>query len=224
MILSSNTRPKTLWHRLMRWIPIRSLGPRHRERIAHHLKLLNTTDRYLRFGFHATDEQIERYVAGLNFERDDIYGVFNRRLELLAVAHMAFSVDPQWACCAEFGVSVDAHMRGRGLGGRLFKRVVVHARNEGVGLLFIHALTENTAMLKIARNAGARIEREGGESDAYLSLPEANLDSQFSELVDDSLADVDFHLKTRAKQFMAALKMMQDVRRGVQLGRHQSAE
>jgi len=38
------------------------------------------------------------------------------------------------------------------------------------------------------------------------------------------LADVDFHLKTRAKQFMAALKMMQDVRRGVQLGRHQSAE
>ena len=36
----------------------------------------------------------------------------------------------------------------------MFERAVIHARNEGVDLLFIHALSENTAMLKIARRAG----------------------------------------------------------------------
>ena len=76
------------------WVPIRSLSPRHKPRIARHLRALPTSDRYLRFGYVATDEQIERYVQGLNFERDEIFGVFNRRLELVAMAHLACSVDP----------------------------------------------------------------------------------------------------------------------------------
>ena len=104
-------------------------------------------DRYLRFGYPATDEQIERYVSGLNFVRDEIFGVFNRRLELVAMAHLAYSVDPQWATCAEFGVSVDTRQRGKGLGAKLFRHAVMHARNEGVRLMFAHALSENTAML-----------------------------------------------------------------------------
>ena len=61
--------------------------------------------------------------------------------------------------------------RGRGYGSRLFERAVIHARNEGVDMLFIHALSENTAMLKIARNAGAMLERAGSETEAYLRLP-----------------------------------------------------
>src|SRR5690606_41450243 len=54
---------------------------------------------------------------------------------------------------------------------RLFERAAVHARNEGVSQLFIHALSENTAMLKIARNAGAVLERAGSETEAHLRLP-----------------------------------------------------
>ena len=127
---------KSLWRRWMRWIPIRILSSKHRPRISAHLKSLSPQDRYLRFGYSATDEQIENYVAKLEFGRDDIYGVFNRRLEIMAMAHVAFSADPQWATCAEFGVSVDLKLRGRGLGARLFERAVVHARNEGVALLF----------------------------------------------------------------------------------------
>jgi hypothetical protein len=66
---------------------------------------------------------------------------------------------------------------------RLFERAVMHARNEGVELMFIHALSENTAMLKIARNAGATLERAGSETEAYLRLPPATLDSRVSEMV-----------------------------------------
>ena len=213
---------KSLWRRWMLWIPIRILSAKHRPKIAAHLKSLGTQDRYLRFGYPATDEQIDGYVAQLNFARDDIYGVFNRRLQIVSMAHLAFSVDPQWATCAEFGVSVDLKMRGRGLGARMFDRAMTHARNEGVSLMFIHALSENTPMLKIARKAGARVERDGSESDAYLSLQPANLDSQMHEFLEEGMADLDFQIKTRARQFLQLLRTMQEVRRGVRDARHQS--
>ena len=213
---------KSLWRRWTRWIPIRILSEKHRPKIIVHLQSLGAQDRYLRFGYPATDEQIKNYVNQLNFERDDIYGVFNRRLDILAMAHLAFSVDPQWSTCAEFGVSVDVRLRGRGLGARLFERAVIHARNQGVDLMFIHALSENTPMLKIAKKAGARVVRDGSESDAYLSLPAADLDSQMNELLEEGMADLDFQIKSRAKQFMQLLQTLQEVRKGVREARHQS--
>ena len=217
-----STLTKSLWRRWMKWVPVRILSLKHRPRISAHLKSLAPQDRYLRFGYTATDEQIENYVNKLNFARDDIYGVFNRRLEIVAMAHLAFSVDPEWATCAEFGVSVDLQMRGKGLGARLFDRAVVHARNQGVGLLFIHALSENTAMLKIARKSGAKVVRDGSESDAYLSLPVADMDSQMDEFIEESMAEVDFQIKARAKQFSQVLRTLQEVRMGVRKSRHQS--
>jgi RimJ/RimL family protein N-acetyltransferase len=203
-------------------VPIRSLGPHHRARIAVHLMALDEQDRYLRFGYAANDEQINRYVEQIDFERDDIFGVFNRKLELIAMAHLAFSTDPQMLECAEFGVSVLKKARGRGLGGRLFERAVMHARNEGVDMLFIHALSENTAMLKIARNAGARLERAGSETDAYLRLPPATLDTRMTELVEEQLAEADYRIKRQAMQFWDLLASLQEVRQGVREGRHKS--
>ena len=186
-------------------VPIRSLGPRHRDRIAKHLLALDESDRYLRFGYAASDEQINRYAEGLNFERDDIYGIFNRKLELIAMAHLAVSDDPVQAKAAEFGVSVLKAARGRGYGARLFDRAVMHARNEGRDTMFIHALSENTAMLKIARNAGATVERSGSESDAYLKLPEATLATRLTEMVEDQMAELDYGFKQQAKHIQELL-------------------
>jgi RimJ/RimL family protein N-acetyltransferase len=84
-------------------------------------------------------------------------------------------------------VSVLKSARGRGFGARLFDRAVMHARNEGVNMVFIHALTENTAMLKIARNAGATVERDGSESEAYLQPAASHLDTRMAEMVEQQL-------------------------------------
>ncbi len=203
-------------------IPIRSLGPRHRERVAVHLTALDEHDRYLRFGYLATDEQIRRYADSLDFDRDDIFGVYNRKLELIAMAHLAFSPRPETTACAEFGVSVLKKARARGLGARLFERACIHARNEGVDNLFIHALSENTAMLKIARNAGATLERAGSETDAYLRLPPATIDTRMSEMVEEQFAQTDYRLKRQAKSFLDFLSGVQEIRRGVREGRHKS--
>jgi GNAT superfamily N-acetyltransferase len=204
-------------------VPIRSIGPGHRERIERHLLALDEHDRYLRFGYAANDEQIRRYVQGLDFVRDDIFGIYNRKLELVAMAHLAFSTDPASLSCAEFGVSVLKKARGRRYGSRLFERAVMHARNEGVDMLFIHALSENTAMLKIARSAGAVLERAGSETDAHLRLPPATLDSRVSEMLEQQLALTDYRLKKQAKSFWDFLAGVQEVRQGVREARHKSA-
>ncbi len=194
-------------------VPIRSLGDNHRSRIARHLLALDVQDRYLRFGYSATDEQIQRYVASLNFERDEIFGIYNRSLVLVAMAHLAYAPNDDCASCAEFGVSVLKSARGRGYGSRLFERAAMHARNDNVSMMFIHALSENAAMLKIARNAGAIVERDGSESEAYLRLPPATLDSRMTEIVEEQFAQADYRIKVQAKQFWDFLAALQVVRR-----------
>ena len=205
-------------------VPIRSIGPDERSRIARHLLALGVHDRYLRFGYAASDEQVQRYVDALDFERDEVFGIYNRRLELIALAHLAFAPDGDYSGCAEFGVSVSAHARGRGYGSRLFERAAVTARNDGVGMLFIHALSENAAMLKIARKAGATVVRSGSESEAHLVLPIATLDSRMNEMALDHFGEIDYQLKTRAKQFWAFLASLQEIRSGVRAARDQSAQ
>lgn len=200
-------------------VPIRALAASHREQVRSHLLALSSQDRYLRFGYAANDEQIGRYVDGLRFGRDELFGIFNRKLELIAMAHLAYSADPQCHSCAEFGVSVSHQARGRGYGSQLFERAVIHARNEGVSQLFIHALSENTAMLRIARNAGAVIERDGSEAEAHLRLPPADFDSRVTELINEQLARTNYQLKRQAKAFREALALLQEIRQGVRESR-----
>ena len=176
------------------WVPIRSLGPRHRERIAAHLLALDERSRYLRFGYAANDAQIGRYVDTLEFEHDEVFGIFNRRLELIAMAHLAHRpADTQRGrvAASEFGVSVLPKARRRGFGGRLFEHAILHARNRGVDSIFIHALSENTAMLKLARRAGATVERDGPESEAWLKLPPDSFVSHLDEMLVDRAAEID---------------------------------
>lgn len=182
------------------WVPIRSLAARHRGRIIDHLVALDARSRYLRFGYPATDEQIARYVERIAFEHDEVFGIFNRRLDLIAVAHLAHPLPPAGReAMSEFGVSVLEKARGRGFGQRLFRHAMLRARNRGIGTLFIHALSENAAMLKIARDAGAVVENEGAESEARLRLPPGSFASQIDQLAAAQAAELDYRLKLHTR-------------------------
>jgi RimJ/RimL family protein N-acetyltransferase len=196
------------------WVPIRSLAARHRPRIAAHLSALDEHDRYLRFGYPATDEQIGRYVDGLDFDRDEVFGIFNRRLDLIAIAHLAYlpASSSTAASVAEFGVSVSRKARGRGYGARLFERAVLHARNRGIDSLFIHALSENIAMLKIARKAGATVMRDGPESEAWLQLPPESIATRVGQMVEQQAAEFDYRMKVQAHRVQEFLDAIAEVR------------
>lgn len=194
---------------------MRSLTSRHRDRLREHLLALDEHDRYLRFGFSATDTQIVHYTDTLDFDRDEVFGIFNRRLELIAMAHLAYAPAPQikgQAAMAEFGVSVSKHARGRGLGARLFDHAILHARNRHISKLFIYALSENSAMLKIASNAGAKVERAGSESEAWLTLPPDDIASQVGEIVESQAAEWDYHMKVQAKRLNEVIGTLFPVR------------
>lgn len=198
-----------------RWVPIRSLAPRHRPRILAHLLDLPEMDRYLRFGHPASDAQIARYVDLIDFERDEVFGIFNRRLQLVAMAHVAYLGDSAHPHAAEFGVSVRSTHRGRAFGSRLFEHAMLHARNRHVDTLIVHALSENTPMLKIARRAGARVERDGGDAEAVLKLPPENLGSHVGEILGHQAAEFDYRLKRGARTLDQILDLIADVHAGV---------
>ncbi len=204
--------------RLSTWVPIRSLGRRHRRRIIDHLLALEPHDRYLRFGYPASDDQIRHYVNNIDFGRDEVLGVFNRRLQLVAQAHLAYGlpvdggIDEPPRSMAEFGVSVLPQSRGRGLGRRLFDAAALHARNRGIDTLFIHALTENRPMLRIAAAAGATVERDGGETEAWLRLPPDTVGSQVEQALERHLGELDFQVKRQARVLGGIVDTVAEVR------------
>jgi GNAT superfamily N-acetyltransferase len=203
----SDTQPAlpSVW----RWIPIRSLAPRHRPRILSHLLSLAPADRHLRFGHSASDAQIGRYVDHIDFDRDEVFGVFNRRLEVVALAHLAYlGPDRHHPTAAEFGVSVNRCARGHGVGARLFDHAVLRARNQGVNTLVIHALSENAAMLHIVRRAGARVERDGPDSTASLGLAAEDFSSHMEALAEHRAAEFDYGVKVQVRRVGALVRMM----------------
>lgn len=201
--------------RLSTWVPIRSLARRHRHRIIDHLLAMDARDRYLRFGYPASDDQIRKYALGIDFRRDEVLGIFNRRLQLVALAHLAYG-EPMpgepTRTMAEFGVSVLPQARGRGLGRRLFDTAALHARNRGIDTLFIHALSENRPMLRIAAAAGALVERDGSESAAWLRLPPDTVGSQVEQALERRLGELDFHLKRQAQVISGLVEGVAEVK------------
>ncbi|MDB5796550.1 MAG: Histone acetyltransferase HPA2-like acetyltransferase [Paucimonas sp.] len=183
---------------------VKALSERHRRRLLRHFLALGPDDRLLRFGSPLTDELVERYVAGLDFQRDVIFGVFDSAFRLVGVAHLAFApreARPWYGQATvkeqvgEFGVSVAASARGRGIGSRLFERAAMHFKNADIDTLYMHCLSSNATMMHIAKKAGMQIQRAYGEADAYLKLEPASPASIMQEAVDDQLAAFDYTFK-----------------------------
>jgi GNAT superfamily N-acetyltransferase len=177
------------------WVPIRSLGSRHRRRVRQHLLALGSDDRARRFGHHASDERVLHYVDTLDFGGDAIFGVFDRQLRLVAMVHLAFQAPGD---AAEFGISVLPSVRGRGVGALLFGHAVTLARNRGVHRLVIHLARDNAPMLAIVRRAGASLAFEGSDAIATLPLAGDTLATQMQELLGHQAAELDYRLKRQA--------------------------
>lgn len=188
-------------------VMVKELQERDRRRMRKHFLALDNSDRLLRFGTTLPDELLEAYVAKIDFERDKVYGVYNRVFKLVAVGHLAFApkekspgkVVTTKEQVAEFGVSVSRSARGLGIGSKLFERAAIHCRNQDVDTLYMHCLSSNQVMMRIARKAGMEIQREYGEADAYLRLLPANPASMLQEALQEQFATIDYTWKANAR-------------------------
>ena len=182
-------------------VPIRELHAGHAKEILQHLLQLNDGDRRLRFGTQTSNEVIERYVGGLDFNKDVIFGIFDLNLNLVGMAHLAYLPEIEGhARAAEFGVSVLPEGRLQGFGTALLQRSAVHSRNTRIETLYVHCLTSNKAMMHLAQKAGMSIEYAHGDADAYLKLPPANPLTIVEEAANEQWADMDYALKQNLKR------------------------
>jgi hypothetical protein len=67
-------------------------------------------------------------------------------------------------------------------------------------------------MLKIARNAGAAVHREGGDAEAVLKLPPDDMASHMGAMVEDQAAEIDYRLKVQARRMDEWLQAVSEVR------------
>ena len=182
-------------------VPVRELHAGYRAEILHHLLQLNDEDRRLRFGTQTPDEVISHYVEHLDFNKDNVFGVFDDDLRLIGMAHLAYLPETKGqARAAEFGVSVLPEGRSQGLGTSLLQRSAVHSRNTRIETLYVHCLANNKAMMHLAQKAGMRVEYAYGDADAYLKLSPASPATIVEEAANEQWADLDYAMKANLKQ------------------------
>jgi hypothetical protein len=165
-----------------------------RPALIEHFIALDPEDRRLRFGTPLTDEALRAYVARIDFHHDRVFAVQDDRLRIVAAVHVARSGDS-----AELGLSVLPGFRGAHLGSVLFERAAVHLRNSGVATVQIHCLTENAAMMHIARKNGMHLTSGGSEADALLALARPTPQTYFVEWLQDRQADALHAVRQQAR-------------------------
>jgi RimJ/RimL family protein N-acetyltransferase len=182
--------------------PTKRLAANSRAAIYEHFVELPSDDLRLRFGTIRSPASLAEYVESIDFDRDAVFGVFDDRLDLSGVAHVATMSEGT----AELGVSVLPDKRRQGIGTAVFERAHGYARNRHIRTLFMHCLTENRAMMHIAKKAGMRIITDSGEADAWLELAPADAASITREWADERVALFDYALKAQARRIAEALR------------------
>jgi RimJ/RimL family protein N-acetyltransferase len=187
---------------------VRELTAADRDQLLAHFLALGEEDRLLRFGQAAPDHVIENYVRSIDFTRDKVFGVYDHRLDLVGVGHLAYLPEEGDTRTAEFGVSVLESSRGMGVGSKLFERAAMHSRNTRVTTLYMYCLSRNTTMMHIAKKAGMRIEYAYGSADAYLTLPPADQTSILTEMLQEQAAVFDYAIKRHARNTARIIEAM----------------
>lgn len=146
------------------------LPAERRAAVLRHLLALDDDDRYLRFGYTASDAVVTRHVAGLDFTRDIMLAIGDpERGFLIGVAHVALM-----APHAEFGLSVLPQWRCRGYGRWLFIEAMRAAT--AAGMRSVDCITGNASVLKMARENGFVVRLSQGEPRATLFVDACRLD------------------------------------------------
>lgn len=135
---------------------------------ANHLKNLSESDRYTRFCYNITDENIDRFILSMlyNFEDHHLFTA-TRNDKIVGFGHLAREGD-NW----ELAVSVDGENQGQGVADRLMDFMIDWGKTRGVHSVFMHCITQNAKIQHLARKHGLRmVERDGAEITSKVDLP-----------------------------------------------------
>ncbi len=162
---------------------IRKILPTELPQYRAHLLRLDRTDRYARFTGTLSDEAVERHCAAIDWGRTVILGAFEDGVLRGAVELCGDRI--LWPQQAEFGVSVESVLQGKGVGSTLVRRILTVARNRGIRHVHMMCLSENVRMRALARRFAGRLALDSGEITSRFELPPPNQFSLALEALED---------------------------------------
>lgn len=163
---------------------IRQLRPSELGQFRAHLLRLDVESRHDRFNGYTDDAFIEAYAERCfrdgttvvaYVEGDEVFGA--------AELHERSDIDQP---TGEIAFSVERHVQHRGIGRRLFERLLLHARALGYTRLRVTTHPQNEAMKRLARKYAASLRFEDGETVGIIDLP---LSPQLDKLARASAAE-----------------------------------
>ena len=162
---------------------IRKLWPQEWGRFRDHLLRLDKESRRLRFAHAVADSFIEDYAERMS-DMGGLVVVTMLGDEVRAAAELR-KLGETWGREAEAAFSVERPFQDQGLGSELMGRVILAARNRGVGLLYMSCLAENARMQSIARKHDAALRFEYGEVIGEIVPQTPDYFSLMAEAVED---------------------------------------
>ena len=156
---------------------IRQLRPSDLSRFRDHLLRLDAASRRDRFNGATNDGFVAGYADRCFAEGATVIGYVegDRVLGAAELHERPEEAEPT----AEIAFSVERHLQHRGLGGRLFVRLVRQARGLGYTRLFVTTHADNLAMKALARRFEAALSFAEGETVGVIRLEPAEDDDFF---------------------------------------------
>jgi GNAT superfamily N-acetyltransferase len=174
-------------------VEIRRLWPSDKEAFRDHLLNLDPQSRHLRFGGGMSDDFLVHYAENCFGKGDLMYGAFVDG-KLVAAAELRsnraiWSEQPPFGrnIRAEAAFSVDEGYRRRGIGEKLFKRILRAATNHGVETIEIVCLPENVGMQNLAKKFDTQFAFEQNSLTGRLKVRPPTAFSLFQEASRDAL-------------------------------------
>lgn len=134
-----------------------------------HLKSLDQTDKYTRFGYYPTNENIDSLILYLLYYPDSNF-LFTAKEKGKPIGFVQLSriQNDEW----ELAVSVDKEHQNKGIAGDLMYCSIAWAKTHNIKHIFMHCIAENRKIQHLARKYGLRIvERDGPDIKALVELP-----------------------------------------------------
>lgn len=138
-----------------------------------HLKNLQDEDKYSRFGYPATNSNIDQLILEM------CYHPKNHELWYAMVddkrvgwGHMAKNPDGTW----ELAVSVEHEYQRQGIGDKLINEMITWAKFHHVSEVYMHCIEDNKVIQHLAAKHDLKTREKGyGERTAAITVPEANV-------------------------------------------------
>lgn len=164
---------------------------------ARHLKNLTKEDRHSRFGYNASDYNIDQLILDMCYHPKDHELWYARNDEQrVGWGHMAKNNDGTW----ELAISVDKEFQRQGIANDLIKEMLTWAKFHHISEVYMHCIEDNRVIQHLAKKHELKTKERGdGERTATIEVPEPNFVEANTQLFKEQAEIVAEIARLRAK-------------------------